>query len=282
MLNAMLSCTDTVQTLSLTYNNPLGNFAVDSPEKAVITLYCDDTLVGEYTRNTYYGWWLEYKPEHGKEYTIRVEVDGEPALSATTSTPDEPRISFHSISAGAQRNFVLNFYQYPFSDPFWIYNCHTYFERPYISMSSIPFLPKNTILYDEIGTNHIYADNFNLTGKEISSAGFPVKYPVHLAYIRIIPDEEFSRRGNEHVRFGFGVETIPNDGFIVFRSASREYDDYLKSSLKKALLFNEEYDISRWFDESSVYSNIENGLGIFASYSDLIYYYYPDLEQYEY
>ena len=143
------------------------------------------------------------------------------------------------------------FVQFSFSDPYWIYSCYTYNYPDWLIGENTEFpirsLPSTVYLSDEIGTNHKYAD------------------PIHQAYIRI-PAKDIA--GN----YAFEIETSCTNAFIIFRASSKEYDAYMKSSLKKASLFNEEYDISRWFDESAVYSNVSNGLGVFASYSDTVYY----------
>ena len=41
----------------------------------------------------------------------------------------------------------------------------------------------------------------------------------------------------------------------------------MKSSFEK-MQFNKEDDFTTWFDEMRIFSNIENGIGIFAAYSD--------------
>lgn len=262
VLNAMLCCSDTVQTLSLTYNNALGDFSTDAPEDAVVKLFCEDVLVGEYTKISYSGWRLKYKPEFNKTYRIVAEVEGAKPLISYTKTPGENAIMRVPKAFDYQSGRVHRFVQFSFSDPYWIYSCYAYNYPDWLfdldPQFPIRSLPPAVYLSDEIGTNHKYADDFNLTGKEALC-------PIHQSYIRI-PAKDSA--GNH----SFEIETSNPDAFIIFRAASKEYDTYMKSSLKKASLFNEEYDISRWFDESVVYSNVSNGLGVFASYSDTVYY----------
>ena len=57
------------------------------------------------------------------------------------------------------------------------------------------------------------------------------------------------------------------------RSASAEYDRYLKSILEKLKFYEDPDDPARWFDETVIFSNIENGLGIFAAYWQQAFYY---------
>ena len=60
--------------------------------------------------------------------------------------------------------------------------------------------------------------------------------------------------------------------FVVIRTASEEYDRYIKSVIEKKTFYESDDDPVRWFDESSIYSNIENGLGIFAAYNEQEFY----------
>ena len=46
------------------------------------------------------------------------------------------------------------------------------------------------------------------------------------------------------------------------------YDQYVKTSLQKVLSVADDTDPAIWFDESSIYSNIKNGKGIFGAYNE--------------
>ena len=269
VLNSMLSCTETIQSLTLMYNSKIGEFFSDSPENAKILLYKGEDLIGEYERYSYSEWRIEYKPEFKTTYTILVDVEGEAVLTASTTTPEESGVRMVSMHEDPERGKTKTFQQYRYDDPYWIFGYYTgghdaetaeyLWQYSHLDFPIIPYLPKEAKLLEEIGTNHIFADNFNLSD-HVSA------YPMHEICVRIVPPFE------PNDRFNFVVESATEEWFLLFRTASKEYDDYMKSSLKKAFLINEEYDISRWFDESRVYSNVTGGLGIFASYCDVIYY----------
>ena len=81
--------------------------------------------------------------------------------------------------------------------------------------------------------------------------------------IRIIPDATI----NSQNPYEFTVRDPQYQAtFIVMRSASAEYDKYLKSVIEKMKFYQSDDDPARWFDESVVYSNIHNGIGIFGAY----------------
>jgi len=157
-----------------------------------------------------------------------------------------------------------NFIQYTAGFPCWIT----------VLTSDSLLLPTSRpkikdIARDEIGTNHPFADRFNQYGnllEFIPSADTP-KFNY---YIRIKPDLM-----NDSIPFklqtNYGFHT-----FICFRTASIEYDNYLKTSLQKITMRLDDTDPIIWFDESKVFSNITNGTGIFAAYSDQFFNYNDD------
>ena len=269
VLNAMLSCTESMQSLTLTYNSRMGEFLSDSPGNARILLYKGEDLIGEYERYSYSEWRIEYKPELKTTYSILVDVEGETVLTASTTTPEESAVRMVDMFEDPERWKTKTFQQYRYNDPYWIFGYYSggydtetaeyLLQYSHLDCSIIPYLPKGVSLLEEIGTNHRFADNFNLADRLSMN-------PMHNVCVRIVPPLE------PNDRFNFVVESGIEEWFLLFRTASKEYDGYMKSSLKKAFLFNEEYDISRWFDESRVYSNVKGGLGIFASYCDVIYY----------
>ena len=74
----------------------------------------------------------------------------------------------------------------------------------------------------------------------------------------------------------FGFHTC-----ICFRTASAEYDKYIKTSMQKILMRSDETDPGIWFDETKVFSNIDNGTGIFAAYYNQYFNYNDDDSYFE-
>lgn len=121
---------------------------------------------------------------------------------------------------------------------------------------------KVTLSYN-IATTHKNVDRFNENGvpdeyNVFNDGSIPFEY-----YIRIIPDATI----NSQNPYEFTVRDPQYQAtFIVMRSASAEYDKYLKSVIEKMKFYQSDDDPARWFDESVVYSNIHNGIGIFGAY----------------
>lgn len=258
VLNALLSADQTEQTLTLTINNRLGAFMFDEIQTPVITLYCDDVPIGNYTRTAYSKWKINHKPSAGGNYKITVSAKGFPEITAETTMPEKPKIQTPTFSP--QEPVIPKAYhqQIPFafsgsSNAIWSFSLNYLFTDGESFNPTIPYeagytgpLPKN-ISIANLGTDYTEAEVF--LNK----------------YIRIAPTSLLDKECF-NLKSDYFEQSI-----IFFRNASNEYDEYMRSSLKKALLFNEEYDISRWFDESSIYTNVKNGLGIFASYNDYIF-----------
>ena len=58
---------------------------------------------------------------------------------------------------------------------------------------------------------------------------------------------------------------------VSFMAVSEEYDHYLKSSLLKMQAYESFSDPTQWLEENAVYSNIENGVGIFGAYEETLF-----------
>lgn len=263
VVNAMLSGADSVQNLTLSYNTALNVYSYEEVPDAVVKLYCEDVYVGSYQRYGYGRWRLDYKPESNKEYRISVEVDGYPKITAKTVMPDNNVGVFHHGFEFSGNPTSFSFSQSALAHPYWLFLADIGGV-----ISDIPQYTSSANLQRSIGTTHPFADRFNLSGLMMKDG----TTEEHIGYVRV--DNQKVERP-----FPFVVEGRLGDTFVIFRNASDEYDKYMKTSMQKALLFNEEYDIARWFDESAVYSNVKNGLGIFAAYNDSVCYirYYPSL-----
>lgn len=254
VVNAMLSGADSVQYLTLSYNTALSVYTYDEVPQADVKLYCEGVYVGSYQRYAYGRWRLDYKPEENKEYRLTVEVEGYPQITAKTVVPDNNVGVFHHGIEFSKKPFCFSFNQQGFAHPYWLFLAMNDYRG-----SQTPNLEPVTGLIESVGTTHPFADRFNLSGVMMENG----TTEEHIGYVRI---------DNQRVdpTFPFTVEGWLADHCVVFRNASEEYDRYMKTSIQKAILYNEEYDIARWFDESVIYSNIENGLGIFAGYNDSV------------
>ena len=250
VLNCLLT-NSSIQTARLTYVGSFASTSYEEVEQATVTLYEEGEKVGYFTKKEYAQWELPYKPKPGKEYTLEAEVPGEPMISASTSFPAPLRVKpLRERDVDGRRYFEKE----GATDPFWVFAM----RNPKWEYKQRPIIEPYYTLIDDVGTNYQSVDPFN----QISSAytnGATTR--LHLAYLRMLPNERMNV---------FYVEKWLFECVVVFRSVSPEYDQYLKSSLAKMLVYESFDDPTQWLDESEIYSNIQNGIGIFGAYNDRV------------
>ena len=245
VVNCLLT-DDSIQHLSLTYSNELGNTTYDEVKDATVSLYDRWGLVGTFTKTSYTKWQLKYRPWYGRDYKLVVEVPGKETVYAETTFPG--RVS-------VKRNREIDTYNNRCFDvvcdkAYWVFA----FDKWEDTVMFPPRLADSFHFKFALGTDNPYADDFNLLGTGDDHEG------QHDMYIRMMPS-----KGVQSFRL-FDL----NSCLIVFRSVSDEYDKYQKSSLEKMHVFESFDDPTQWLDETVVYSNIHNGLGIFGAYSDVL------------
>lgn len=248
VVNCILT-SDAVQKLTLTYTSPHGQNFYEEIADAKIILFETDKVVGEFQKSAYAEWTLNYRPKAGITYRLTVQIPGVKELSATTTFPHIlPIRRVKDLDTEGKRYFEKDS-----TNVFWAFA----FEKPEdITMRPVVIDPKFQ-LYSSIGSDYPQIDNFNHQQLDEVN-GTRKKY---FAYLRMLADEK-SRR--------FYLEELYNC-VVVFRSVSHEYDQYLKSSITKMLVYEAFDDPTQWLDESEVFSNIENGVGIFGAYSDVMF-----------
>ena len=261
VVNCILS-NDTVQTLSITRSVGLKDkYIYDEIENARATLYVNGSKIDTFERVAYDFRRLKYTPVAGASYRLEVEIPGETTLTATTTMPGNNYILRDSREL---KYYVKYFTQYTSQNPMWICVLTEYDNGSGNILLKPGEPPSDTaVLEKDIGTDHPWVDQFNQNGSFTEYTSTPLTAPKYDYYIRIPAHSEVPVGGiyfRLEAQYG-GYSTI------VFRTASIEYDKYMKSSFEK-MKFNEEADFTAWFDEIRVFSNIENGVGIFAAYSD--------------
>lgn len=267
VINCLLT-NDTVQRLSITRSVKMNDSYIFKEIKdAEISLYQGEIELGNFIRISYNNWQLKYTPLSGKTYHIKVILPDGQILTASTEMPKMVQISQNkSIDKFPSKNFFQN----SSGSPCWITILNSdSILKPYSR-------PKTKdVARTAIGTNHFLADSFNQNGNLLDflpssdTPGFDY-------YIRIKPDSI-----NDPIAFKLQT-SFDFHTFICFRTASAEYDKYLKTSLQKMLMRKDEDDPGTWFDETKVYSNINNGTGIFAAYTDQYFNYNDDNDYFGY
>ncbi len=267
VVNCVLTDND-VQYLDLTHNGPLGSTTFEPVRNAFVTLSSEGEVIGEFK---YTGrkerWALEFTPEAGKTYRLTVLIDGFKTITAETTMPETPRV----MKKGRADNTAFRkwFSQDPMKDTYWVFSLlKTYDDGMYDATE-----------YDRLdmtlGTSHPDVDNFNANDRlmfydtHFEEEGTTIE---HFHYLRISPKSispvTFCVEGSFQERF-----------FVVFRGVSEEYDRYLKTSVLKMMVYYEEDGPIVWLEDNIVYSNINNGLGIFGAYSDWVIPFSPELPE---
>lgn len=243
-LNCILD-PDSIITAKLTLSGTIkDNSTFSAVDDADILIYEDGSEIGSLTNTGEGNYQMDYYPKPLKEYTITVRHPRYENLSASTTVPQKPNVQHKSdtLEFNEQgRHYVLdvNFeiHDTPGTTNYWMYNKHTLHEMTYSGVSTFSI-------------NAPFIDDFNRVTD--TDAKYGIKY---WYYIRI------SDAGYEGkiLRFNTWGKT---DSYNCFLSADIHYDKYLKTSVKTHL--NSENDLP-FKEPLQIYSNIENGYGIFGS-----------------
>ncbi len=256
VINCILT-NDSIQRLSITKSVYISDSYVFKEIRDVnINLYENGIIIGKFERRGYDDWQLKFSPVTGAEYSLEAILNDGSVITASTKMPGRSQINPVSGSAtGISRYFR----QYSSTNPIWIYVLSTN-QNPVYKPSS------EDILLKKIGTNHIHADLFSKIGS-LSVYVNGGDTPAFEKYIRI---NDYLLEPDAYTDFCIQA-SYSNNGFIVIRTASSEYDKYLKSSIEKLMISESDIDPAQWFDEEPIFSNIVNGVGIFGAYYEQFY-----------
>jgi hypothetical protein len=259
VVNCVLTYKDH-QELQVVYSKSLGGGLFYEPiVDAVAELWEDEELVGTFAHQGLGRWNLEFTPKPFMVYHLKVKVPGRKEITATTTMPENPSINFEGLS-----NHCLRFSQLSQPFPVWAFSITNGGETeewldPFSELSVGP----SDRMYDDIATNHPFVDKFNATSFLLVDLGDMATHPGFFYYLRILPHD---------TPLEFEIETMGiYYQFIVFRSCSHEYDNYLKSVMLKVLSHESNEDVFYGFDEDQTYSNIDNGVGIFGAYEERVF-----------
>lgn len=251
VLNCILTNSKT-QTLTLNYSSLPNEKYYNEITAAKIKLFEGNVFVGEFQKTGYARWLINYTPKAGMTYKIEVEIANQPLITATTIMPEKIKIrKLKALDVDKKKYFEKDS-----CDIFWAFA----FEKPEDIIMHQTVIDKRFKLLNELATNYQAADHFNIQTAIATS----ITNKTHLAYIRMLPDvnqKQFFLEGNLY------------SCVIVFRTVSDDYDRYLKSSLQKMLVYEAFDDPSQWLDENEIYTNVQNGIGIFGAYSDVLFNY---------
>jgi hypothetical protein len=285
VVNGLLS-PDSIISISVTKagTSPISREQFEVIEQADVEILEDDNLLGTAAYNSKSKRYdLDYHPIPGKSYSIAVHASNYPELKARTNIPVSPEITgcyalqTSSYCTGC-RFIVANIYIQNLVQvsKLWF----TCFSEHYKEVPNEDY----TISIDSTQTerssfwylrssNHLL-DQFNA----IQDRG-EISYQVYMrfesnAYTPNSLELEVSN-GGENYFYNYDQIQRLDEGlglYLVAITASDEFDNYLKGIIINN--FNDEDlldDFPNPFAERvEIYSNIENGLGVFAGYNPVV------------
>jgi hypothetical protein len=207
------------------------NYDFETIDNATILLFKDEELLGELNSENNGNYSLNMKPFSDSTYRIEVLHPDFSQLTASTKVPEPPSVtySYEIIDYGQQGS---------------IYRINAFFDIH--DQKDIA----NYYWLAPFDTNAPFIDDFNRSLDTDSKYGYVYDY-----YMRI------SDEGYDGKVLSLNTLTI-KDKTRYFWATDSHYDKYLKSSLKVQL--NKEGELP-FHEPVQIYSNIENGYGIFGS-----------------
>lgn len=254
-LNCVLN-PDSLVRFSLHYTRSLDDNDDFIPiDDAQILLYEDGqewNTVSSLGKGTY---GIDQYPQIGKTYRVKVNIEGHLPLSAETAVQERPDIDttivsktpyegWSDYSPSSQYYYLSVDYQIndqPGKDYYWNYSLFWYYHwKTYHFASHIAYFSP-------------YADNFNREIDAETKLGFYYHF-----YVRQTDDGV----DGQSMKFNSLQDTRSIDCFF---NADEHYDRYMKTSVQAWLI--EEWEDLPFKEPVQIYSNIENGTGIFGSAS---------------
>lgn len=250
-LNCILN-PDSVVSAKLTLSHNLDNSgSFETVDTGVLTLYEENEIFGILEAKGNGRYILNKKPAEGKTYKIVAEAGNYTTISATTAIPDYPVIEYSKEFTGhtsydstrAVFNMNIQIKDKPGKDNYWIYQNWVVSGVKYGGVSR------------EI--NAPFVDEFNKTIDTEAKYGFTLFLGVRLS------DEGYDGQSMDFVIPDFVEATkYTFTEAVHILNADEHYDKYLKTSILNRI--KETSDLP-FFEPVQMYSNIQNGYGIFGS-----------------
>ena len=237
---------DSLIKASVTLSHSLDNSAQFEPvNNANIKLYEDDIFKGELTFLGMGKYLLKQKPESGKDYKIIVEAQGYETLEAFTKVPEKPLLNYSKDTTRILEN--VN----------W------------------PLIDLNVQIIDKQGADLYWIyQTWIVNGVKYGGASQAINAPFVDPFNRIIDTEEkygfrfflqvrMTDEGYDGQKLNFTIpDIVENNRTQHFLKADKHYDKYIKTVIINRL---NETDELPFYEPIQIYSNIENGYGIFGS-----------------
>ena len=290
VLNGILH-PDSVVRVHLTKSLPVddSNSAFPVVEGATVTLYENDIFVDFLVFNTD-SYVIDYYPVAGRCYTVKVQADGYPTVTASDVVPQ----AVSAVACYKQQDwYVYN----SMAVQITIDDKKEEENRYWLSLLIDQYERIDSDLWDECRRSNSFDEcpRYDSSTVITTRPSYMVSYSVLPDIFNSIVDNTSGgvREYQDYIRIGdesingttFSLELTAGDPLYTYQemleldsnqslsihliNASQAYDQYLKSSL--IYYYNNEF-----FDEPNpfaepvkIYSNVENGTGIFAAYNSV-------------
>ena len=289
VVNSVLDTSDT-QSLYLAFSSKVSEvedfIIIDNADAVLREITAGDTLtVATFSFENDGMWRTRFRPLSGKKYQLLIDIPGEKRISATTRMPDTMMVqSFIEMPAGSVGPISRKYY------PGTSYSSKFKENTLYLYMSGEDD-KGNTLIANEIATDHLFEDLFNITGAvyfmpepDFEPTIFlrhPIWYPTvngrafHKIYIRIPnPDKyvnSYSEIESSITKGHFTVATLDTldkkINKLTILQVSDELDAYFKSVLTEQSKQEVTDNFLLVYDRTNISGNLINALGVFGAYN---------------
>jgi len=277
VVNCVLDTSDT-QSLYLAYSSKVSEVEdfkiIDNADAVLREIKGNDTVtVATFSFESDGMWRTNFRPVGGKEYQLLIEVPGQKRVTAITQMPEIITI-YHGIGSSSSIGEIS---RYPGSS-YWSFFANT---TLYLSMFGKDN-EGNIVIADEIATDHLFGDQFNVTGKTFTDLSkLPILYttvegkPLHKQYIRIPnPDKYINPNYNSGKEEYKGQFTVATNEKSIRNLTILQVSDELDAYYKDVLTYQNKYEVMDnlliVYDRANVYNNVTNAIGIFGAYNKYI------------
>ncbi len=248
-LNCILNPAKTIEA-NLTLSRSINETGEFMPvNDATIELYENDSLMGQFTQGNNGIYTFKQKPVSGKHYKISVKAESFNTLTAESTVPYIPSIKHEKTNYVDYGNSLTRYdlkvelNDQPGANYYWLYSTSSVNDRKY-GGGNYPMIAP-------------FVDDFNKEYDNEAKFGF-----TYFMQIRL------SDEGYDGQAMKFTIPDIPvmdNKKRMAdyhFLSTDENYDKYIKTTIINRM--KEQSDLP-FYEPVQIYSNIENGTGIFGS-----------------
>ncbi len=274
VLNGLLHPDSTI-TISLTKSIAVGRGTeFTAIDHAAVQLYENTQPLGmaTYLGDGYYGW--DYHPVPGNTYRLEASVPGLPTILAEDKVPAQPQIIYSSYlklsnTSLTQLHFSINNAEDE-KEIYWLSGYYIFYEREWDIDNRQGLIDSTFTLTRAFGHFAIqkppfFIDDFNRTFHNYDNTYEFYHYLRMDDLLLNAPSFDFS--AGFHLSEILDEDDEKNGIYATVTHASEHYDKYLKSSVIHYLNADLGDEPNPFSSPVKIYSNVENGLGIFAAYN---------------